>query len=65
VLRARKRLLAMPPGALLRVRATDPMARIDLPHFCHEAGHTLVEQGDDGAVSLFLIRRGNDPPPAG
>jgi tRNA 2-thiouridine synthesizing protein A len=34
VLRARKRLASMAPGAVLRVRATDAMAAIDLPHFC-------------------------------
>ncbi|MBO6686684.1 MAG: sulfurtransferase TusA family protein, partial [Parvibaculum sp.] len=34
VLRARKRLLRLNPGALLRVFASDPVARIDMPHFC-------------------------------
>jgi tRNA 2-thiouridine synthesizing protein A len=46
VLRARKRLLAMAPGAVLRVRATDPMAAIDLPHFCTEAGPSLLRARD-------------------
>ena len=34
VLRARKRLLAMAAGEVLRVLASDRMAAIDLPHFC-------------------------------
>ena len=42
VLRARKRLASMAPGAVLRVRATDAMAAIDLPHFCTEAGHEFL-----------------------
>lgn len=41
VLKARKRLKEMPPGAVLTVLADDPAAIIDFPHFCAEAGHTL------------------------
>jgi tRNA 2-thiouridine synthesizing protein A len=58
VLRARKRLLALPPGAVLCVRATDAMARVDLPHFCAAAGHIYLEARDEGSVTLHLIRRG-------
>jgi tRNA 2-thiouridine synthesizing protein A len=58
VLRARKRLLAMAPGAVLCVRATDAMAAVDLPHFCAEAGHAYLEARREGAVTLHLIRRG-------
>jgi tRNA 2-thiouridine synthesizing protein A len=42
---------------VLRVTATDPMARIDLPHFCAEAGHDLLDSTTAGAVTTFLIRR--------
>ncbi|MDO9127391.1 MAG: sulfurtransferase TusA family protein [Parvibaculum sp.] len=58
VLRARKRLLRLDPGALLRVFASDPVARIDMPHFCAEAGHELVETRDRGTWIEVLIRRG-------
>jgi tRNA 2-thiouridine synthesizing protein A len=58
VLRARKRLLAMPQGNVLKVTATDPMSAIDMPHFCSEAGHTLVSQQQDGGTFTFRIRRG-------
>ncbi len=58
VLRARKRLMAMEPGRVLRVRATDPMAAIDLPHFCAEAGHEFLGQSNDGGVAVYLLRRG-------
>ena len=60
VLRARKRLMAMPPGQVLRVRATDAMAAIDLPQFCAEAGHIFLGAGNDGPVGLYLIRRGQN-----
>lgn len=58
VLKARKRLMAMAPGQILCLRATDGMARIDLPHFCGQAGHDYIEARDEGAVTLHLIRRG-------
>lgn len=56
VLRARKRLAAMAAGQVLCVRATDAMAAVDLPHFCAEAGHEVLEARKDGAVDLYLIR---------
>lgn len=61
VLKARKTLLGMAPGAVLRVVATDPMARIDLPHFCGEAGHFLLnEKAHPEAGWTFDIQRGPD-----
>jgi len=57
VLRARKRLLALTPGAVLCVRATDAMAIVDLPHFCAEAGHAYLGAEAEGSVTLHLIRR--------
>ncbi|MFZ1469849.1 MAG: sulfurtransferase TusA family protein [Paracoccaceae bacterium] len=56
VLRARKRLMMMAPGQVLCVRATDAMAAVDLPHFCAQAGHEVVEVRRDGTVDLYLIR---------
>lgn len=58
VLRARKRLLAMAPGQVLRVTATDPMAVIDLPHFCAGAGHEVLSSEMLDGRSIWLIRRG-------
>lgn len=54
VLRARKALADMAPGALLEIAADDPMAAIDMPHFCAQAGHVLVRAGAGG---IFVIRR--------
>lgn len=58
VLKARKRLRAMAPGQVLRLLATDPAAVVDVPHFCAEAGHELLDSGSDGAAQVYLIRRG-------
>lgn len=59
VLRARKALLAMAPGARLLVTATDPMAAIDMPHFAVEAGHRIVASRSEGERLQFLIERGD------
>jgi tRNA 2-thiouridine synthesizing protein A len=61
VLRARKRLLALGPGTVLCVRATDAMALVDLPHFCGQAGHDYLGSRVDGSVTLHLIRCGARP----
>lgn len=58
VLKARKRLSAMAPGRVLRLLASDAMARIDVPLFCREAGHELIAQFQAGDVTTYLIRRG-------
>ncbi len=57
VLKARKRLQALSSGQVLRMRADDPAAVVDVPHFCAEAGHTLIETGDEGSVQVYLIRK--------
>lgn len=58
VLRARKRLIAMSKGQVLRVLATDAMAAIDLPHFCAQSGHEFLGASEENGVSAYLIRRG-------
>ena len=57
-LKAGKALLALTPGDLLVVEATDPMAAIDIPHLCRQKGHRLVDQTTEGAVLRFTIARG-------
>ncbi len=60
VLKARKALNAMAPGERLALTATDPLAAIDIPHFCDEAGHSLIESGERDGVLSFVIERGED-----
>ncbi|MEH6521979.1 MAG: sulfurtransferase TusA family protein [Sulfitobacter sp.] len=57
VLKARKRLNALTAGDQLRMRADDPAAVIDVPHFCAQAGHRLVESTQDGDVQIYLIEK--------
>jgi tRNA 2-thiouridine synthesizing protein A len=59
VLKARKRLAALAPGQILRVVADDPAALVDIPHFCTEQGHVLVDQRDLGHPAYaYHIRKG-------
>ena len=58
VLRARKRLAGMAPGALLLVETTDPLAVIDIPALCADDGHRLVSSEAADGGHRFLIERG-------
>lgn len=59
VLRARKRLMAMAPGAVLRVLATDSASVVDMPHFCAQVGHEYLGLDQDGGDLIHRIRRGS------
>lgn len=58
VLKARKRLMGMAQGQILRVLASDKMAAIDLPHFCAQAAHMYLGACEIDGGSAYLIRRG-------
>jgi len=57
VLRARKRLMAMAPGQVLRVLATDRASVIDMPHFCAQTGHEYLGCDTVGDSLAHRIRR--------
>lgn len=57
VLKTRKRMKDMPAGARLWVETTDPLATLDIPHFCMEFGHTLVETQSVEGGHRFLIEK--------
>ncbi|WP_299816356.1 sulfurtransferase TusA family protein [uncultured Jannaschia sp.] len=54
VLRLRKRMQPLPPGAEVHLLADDPAALVDVPHFCAEGGHEFL--GVEG--QRFRIRKG-------
>ena len=63
VLRLQKALRDLPSGAHIRLLASDPMAAIDVPHFCQEHGHNLRARGEKtgaGAMQIlsFEIEKG-------
>ena len=57
VLRARKAMQKLAPGALLRVLATDPGTVKDMSAFCRASGHELVESRAQQDEFHFLLRK--------
>lgn len=58
VLKTGKALRTLAAGDTLIVEATDPMAAIDIPHFCREEGHLLAREEKEEGVLRFTIIRG-------
>ncbi len=62
VLRTRKRLESLPPGAELVIETTDPLAGLDIPAFCQETGHRLVSTEKlDAGHRFTIIKTGSSP----
>jgi tRNA 2-thiouridine synthesizing protein A len=56
-LRLRRAAEAALAGARIRLLATDPMARIDVPFFADQAGLELIEVLElDGGLSFLLAK---------
>lgn len=55
VLKTENRMASLPAGSLLEIETTDPLAAIDIPHFCNEHGHELVSQSRTDGGHRFLI----------
>jgi tRNA 2-thiouridine synthesizing protein A len=59
VLKARARLRGQTAGTQTWLVTTDPLAVIDIPNFCRENGHTLVETRSEPGGHRFLVTRGD------
>lgn len=61
VLKTAKAMKPLAPGSRIVIEVTDPMASIDIPHFCSEHGHTLVASdkanSSDGDILRFTIKK--------
>lgn len=57
VLKTQKALKPLESGEVLEVISTDPMAAIDIPHFCTEHGHTLLGQSPENDAIRFTVRK--------
>lgn len=63
VLKARKKLLSMQRGAVLRVLASDKNTLKDFPLFCEEQGYTLQSATEKDGEIEFIIT--GSPPARG
>ena len=43
VLRLRKRMASLNSGSIIKILADDPAAILDIPHFCNENKHLLLD----------------------
>ena len=58
VLKARRALKPLAPGAVLEVLATDPGATKDFEHFCATTGCELLEASErPGGILRFVMRK--------
>ena len=57
-LKAKKRLQGMRPAERIWLETTDPLAVIDIPALCNEAGHRLIETTALDGFTRFLVERG-------
>ncbi|MEM8770020.1 MAG: sulfurtransferase TusA family protein [Pseudomonadota bacterium] len=62
VIRLEAALRNLPEGAQLLVFADDPIAAVDIPHACREAGHTVARLPDRGETCVFQVTRGPKAP---
>lgn len=61
-LKTRAALARLPPGMVLVVHATDPMAVIDIPHLVAETGDEMIGQKIEEPLLTFRIRRAANRP---
>lgn len=60
VLQTDKKLRELQPGDIVEVICTDPMSSIDLPHFCNQKNHTLLEMEQSGEQYRYVIEKGSE-----
>jgi tRNA 2-thiouridine synthesizing protein A len=63
VIRLEAVLRTLPKGAQVTVFADDPVATIDIPHFCRESGHYVQRLDDSEYECVFQVTRGPKPAP--
>ena len=57
VLKTERRMRSFAAGTRFVVLTTDPMAAVDLPHFCNENGHRLLASGREAEALRFEIEK--------
>ena len=58
ILKAKSQLIAMEPGEVLEVLASDPLMSEDFPKVLDQSGHHLIEINKQSGFSRLYVRRG-------
>ena len=57
ILKLKKAIAALEPGARVRLVATDPGSLKDVEAFCHQTGAVLEEAAASGGEFRFIVRK--------
>lgn len=57
VLKLEKRLDQVPAGTHLKVLATDPIAKVDIPLFCLQQGHQCATRTEGDLLRFSIVKR--------
>ncbi|WP_294622321.1 sulfurtransferase TusA family protein [uncultured Roseovarius sp.] len=57
VLKLRKRMVPLAAGDCIEMLADDPAAVVDVPHFCAEAGHEVVNMREADGHQIYVVRK--------
>ena len=60
VLKLQKMIKSIKEKERIKLITDDPAAIVDVPHFCNEQGHHLIEVSVQNGFDLFLIERGKN-----
>lgn len=58
VLKLQKMIKSIKEKERITLITDDPAAVVDVPHFCSEQGHRLIEIIEQNGCDLFVIERG-------
>ena len=57
VLKAKKKMRELSQGDMLWVETTDPLSAIDIPAFCENDGHQLMEVEKQDGYQRYLLKK--------
>jgi tRNA 2-thiouridine synthesizing protein A len=57
LLRLKKTLVSIASGDIVRLRATDPAAHLDIGVFAEKTGHVIVQYYSEDDVQYFFIQK--------
>jgi len=60
VLKLQKMIKSIKEKERIKLITDDPAAVVDVPHFCNEQGHQIIEISDQNGCDLFVIERGKN-----
>jgi len=57
VLKLRKAIQNIPQNEKIKLLTDDPAALVDIPHFCNEQGHQIIQRLQETNYYLYIIER--------